>query len=145
LRESQINFNITDEIKAVLSSTDVQHRRMQLGKSLKTMRRNLIDAKISAQKCQVLAQYAMKDGSTIKLAAEEKKLITAVKNTLFISLAAQEKILTAIQLGVEAQTIPESLVASNILFRIIVEAVGDLVPVIDDTIRKIEEGSSSEK
>jgi len=145
LRESQINFNITNEIKAVLSSTDVQHRRMQLGKSLKTMRRNLIDAKISAQKCQVLAQYAMKDGSTIKLAAEEKKLITAVKNTLFISLAAQEKILTAIQLGVEAQTIPESLVASNILFRIIVEAVGDLVPVIDDTIREIEVISSFAK
>jgi hypothetical protein len=145
LRESQIDLDITNEIKAVLNSTDVQHRRSQLGKNLKTMRRNLIDAKISAQKCQVLARYAMKDGSTIKLAAEEKKLITVVKNTLFISLAAQEKILTAIQLGVEAQTIPESLVASNILFRIIVEAVGDLIPSIDGTVRKLEAISSPEK
>jgi hypothetical protein len=145
LREFQIKFDITDEIKEILSSTDVQQRRGQLGKSLKAMRRNLTDAKISAQKCQVLARYAMRDGSTIKLAAEEKNLITVVKNTLFISLAAQEKILTAIQLGAEAQTISESLVASNILFRIIVEAVGDLVPMIDDIIRKIETKSNPER
>jgi hypothetical protein len=138
-------IDFTAKLKEVLSSTGVQHRRSQLGKRLKTMRRNLIDAKMSAQKCQVLARYAMKDGSTTKLAVEEKKLIDVVKNTLFISLAAQEKILSAIKLGVEAQNIPDSLVASNILFRIIVEVVVDLIPLIDGAIRKIENISVIQK
>jgi len=136
--QSKVSIHITDELHEVLGCTDVENRLKQLSKSLKIMKRNLTETKVSAQRCQMLSHHAIKDGKISKLANEEKKLINLVKDARFISLVAQDKILSAMNLGSEAQSIPESLAASNVLFRIIVEAVRDLVPLIDGTIHKLE-------
>jgi len=104
---------------------------------LRTMRSNLHAAGMSASKCRHLAQHAMRNGQTGNLASEEKRLIALVQKTLFISLAAQEKIMHALKLGVEAQNIPDSLAASNILFRVICDVTGELIPIVDKTLERL--------
>ena len=79
----------------------------------------------------------MRNGQTGNLASEEKRLIALVQKTLFISLAAQEKIMHALKLGVEAQNIPDSLAASNILFRVICDVTGELIPIVDKTLERL--------
>jgi len=64
-------------------------------------------------------------------------LIAVIQKTLFISLAAQEKILHALKLGADAQNLPESLAASNILFRVITEVTGELIPIVDQTLQSL--------
>jgi len=73
------------------------------------------------------------------LANEEKRLIALVQKTLFISLAAQEKIMHALKLGVEAQNIPDSLAASNILFRVISDVTAELIPIVDRTLHVLSQ------
>ena len=131
--EPTVDF--TDKINEILASKDVNARRRQLAKSLKGMRGNLHATGASAHRCRQLAQDAMQSGNIAKLAVEEKKLIALIQKTLFISLAAQEKIVHALKLGVEAQSIVESLTASNILFRVITEVVGELIPRVDKSLQ----------
>jgi hypothetical protein len=43
----------------------------------------------------------------------------------------------ALKLGAEAQSLPESLAASNILFRVITEVTGELIPIVDQTLQSL--------
>ena len=134
-RKQSVDF--TGKLKDILINKESSSRREHLAKSLKAMRVNLHAAGISAAKCRVLAQSAIRSGKIGNLAVEEKRLIAVVQKTLFISLAAQEKIMYALKLGAEAQSLPESLAASNILFRVITEVTGELIPIVDQTLQSL--------
>ena len=140
-RDQTVDFSST--LRKILNSKDALTRREQLGKSLKVMRANLHAAGISATKCRQLAQSAIRSGQIGSLAAEEKRLIALVQKTLFISLAAQEKIMHALKLGAEAQSLPDSLAASNILFRVITEVTGELIPIVDQTLKSLSSNIAS--
>ena len=142
LRQPNQVINFSGTLREILNSKDALSRREQLGKSLKVMRTNLHAAGISAMKCRQLAQRAIRTGQIGSLAAEERRLIALVQKTLFISLAAQEKIMHALKLGAEAQSLPESLAASNILFRVITEVTGELVPIVDQTLDRLSRNTA---
>jgi hypothetical protein len=127
--------DLTVKLRNILMNKDTSSRRQKLAKSLNIMRINLHAAGTSAAKCRQLAQKATRSGQIDSLAVEEKNLIALVQKTLFISLAAQEKIVHALKLGSEAQSLPESLAASNILYRVITEVTHELIPVVDQTLR----------
>jgi hypothetical protein len=116
LGQHEQSIDFTGKLKDILANKESSSRREHLAKSLKVMRVNLHGAGISAAKCRRLAQSALRSGKIGNLAVEEKRLIAIVQKTLFISLAAQEKIVHALKLGGEAQSLPESLVASNLAF-----------------------------
>ena len=137
LRQPSQTIDFGSTLREILNSKDALTRRDQLAKSLQVMRTNLHAAGISATKCRQLAQGAIRSGQIGSLAAEEKRLIALVQKTLFISLAAQEKIMHALKLGGEAQSLPESLAASNILFRVITEVTGELIPIVDQTLQSL--------
>jgi hypothetical protein len=137
LEQRKQSVDFTGKLKDILINKESSSRREHLAKSLKAMRVNLHAAGISAAKCRVLAQSAIRSGKIGNLAVEEKRLIAVVQKTLFISLAAQEKIMYALKLGAEAQSLPESLAASNILFRVITEVTGELIPIVDQTLQSL--------
>jgi hypothetical protein len=137
LGAAERTIDFTGKLKEILKSKDGSIRRKHLANSLKMMRGNLHAAGVSAAKCRALAQSAIRSGQLGNLAVEEKKLVAVVQKTLFISLAAQEKIMHAVKLGSEAQNIGESLAASNILFRVIMEVTGELVPIVDETLQRL--------
>ena len=141
LGEAEHTIDFTGKLKEILKTKDASIRREYLAKSLKVMRGNLHVAGVSAAKCRALAQSAIGSGQLGHLAVEEKKLVAVVQKTLFISLAAQEKIMHAVKLGSEAQSIGESLAASNILFRVIMEVTGELVPIVDKTLQRLVKDS----
>ena len=134
-------LDFSGKLREILRSKDALTRREQLARSLKVMRTNLQAAGISATKCRQLAQSAIRSGQIGGLAAEEKRLIALVQKTLFISLAAQEKIMHALKLGAEAQSLPESLAASNILFRVITEVTSELIPILDQTLDRLSKNA----
>ena len=137
LGEAKNKIDFTSKLKEILIPKNTSIRREHLAERLKVMRGNLHAAGISAAKCRTLAQSAIRSGQLGNLAVEEKKLIAVVQKALFISLAAQEKIMYAVKLGSEAQSIGESLAASNILFRVIMEVTGELVPMVDKTLQRL--------
>ena len=139
VRELKKDIDFTDKLRNILITANTSGRRQQLAESLKIMRVYLHAAGISAAKCRHLAQRAIRSGQIGSLEAEEKNLIALVQKTLFISLAAQEKIVHAIKLGSEAQSLPESLAASNILFRVITEVTGELIPIVDQTLQSLSQ------
>jgi hypothetical protein len=140
--ELKQDIDLTVKLKNIMINKDTSGRRQQLAKSLKIMRDNLRAAGISAAKCRHLVQRAIQSGQIGSLAAEEKNLIALVQKTLFISLAAQEKIIHALKLGSEAQSLSESLAASNILFRVITEVTSELIPAVDQTLRGLKMNSA---
>jgi hypothetical protein len=135
--EQEQSIDFTGKLRDILINKDSSSRCAHLANSLKAMRVNLHSAGISAAKCRALAQSAIRSGEIGNLALEEKRLIGVVQKTLFISLAAQEKIIHALKLGAEAQSLPESLAASNILFRVIIEVTNELIPIIDQTLQRL--------
>jgi len=137
LKQHEQSVDFTGKLKDILENKESSSRHEHLAKSLKAMRVNLHAAGISAAKCRALAQSAIRSGKIGNLAVEEKRLISVVQKTLFISLAAQEKIMHALKLGAEAQSLPESLAASNILFRVITEVTGELIPIVDQTLQSL--------
>jgi hypothetical protein len=143
LRQADQTIDFSGTLREILYSKDALTRREQLARSLKVMRSNLHAAGISATKCRQLAQSAIRSGQIGGLAAEEKRLIALVQKTLFISLSAQEKIMHALKLGAEAQSLPESLAASNILFRVITDVTGELIPVVDQTLNRLSQNAVS--
>ena len=130
-------IDFTGTLERILNHNDAPVRRELLAARLRTMRSNLHAAGMSASKCRQLAAHAIRNGQTGNLANEEKRLIALVQKTLFISLAAQEKIMHALKLGVEAQNIPDSLAASNILFRVITDVTSELIPIVDKTLERL--------
>jgi hypothetical protein len=130
-------IDFTGTLERILNHNDAPVRRELLAARLRTMRSNLQAACMSASKCRQLAAKAIRNGQTGNLANEEKRLIALVQKTLFISLAAQEKIMHALKLGVEAQNIPDSLAASNILFRVITDVSSELIPIVDKTLERL--------
>jgi len=137
LGEPEQAIDFTRKLKDILINKDTSTRRENLAKSLKVMRINLHAAGVSAAKCRQLVRSAIRSGQIGNLAVEEKRLIAVVQKTLFISLAAQEKIMHALKIGAEAQNLPESLAASNILFRLIKEVSDELIPVVDQTLQRL--------
>jgi hypothetical protein len=132
-------IDFTGTLERILNHNDAPVRRKLLVARLRAMRSNLHAAGMSASKCRQLAVQAIRNGQTGNLANEEKRLIALVQKTLFISLAAQEKIMHALKLGVEAQNITDSLAASNILFRVISDVTRELVPVVDQTLHGLSQ------
>jgi hypothetical protein len=79
----------------------------------------------------------MKDGNLEKLGLEEKKLVEVIQKNPFVSLVAQDQIISALNLGTSAETMADSLSASNILFRVLIDTVGELLPMLEHTMRQL--------
>ena len=88
-----------------------------------------------ARRCYQVAEKKNHNNTTLaQLNKYETELMAAVKKTPFIALASQEKIHNALSLSAEASSIPESLIASKILYRVIIDTVKILSPLIVATI-----------
>ena len=88
-----------------------------------------------AHRCYQVAEKKSHSNATLaQLNKYETELMAAVKKTPFIALASQEKIHNALSLSAEASSIPESLIASKILYRVIIDTVKILSPLIAETI-----------
>jgi len=132
------NNNIEDIIKSILRAKDSAARRAQLKNGLIKIRKDLQKSQVTAQACLRLAQLKPNKTNLDKLSVLENDLKKSIKRATFISLASQEKILNALQLGLEAKTIPESLLASIILYRIVLESATDIIPIVSSTILALE-------
>jgi hypothetical protein len=136
-----LETHIQDTLHDVLTNTDYDIRRQKLYQSLTIMRTNLINTETLSRSCARLAGVAAKNGNLKKLNGEEKKLVSTIQKSLFISLAAQEQIINAMHQGSSAETMTESLAASNKLYQVLMDTVAGLLPFLDDTLRLLEKDS----
>lgn len=130
-------LQIRDTLEGILNNSDGHMRRQKLQQSLRFIRTSLVNTEVLAQSCIRLAQAPMKDGKVKKLGLEEKKLIGEIQKNPFVSLAAQDQIIGAINLGASAETMADSLAASNILFRVLIDTVGELLPMLEHTMGQL--------
>lgn len=121
-------------IQSILECEDSTARRMRLKNGLLKIRKDLQKSQMTAQSCLSVAQRKSTKASLDKLSALENNLKQTIKRATFISLASQEKILNALQMGLEAKTIQETLLASIILYRIVLEAAEEIIPIVSKTI-----------
>jgi hypothetical protein len=130
-------LHITDTLEGILINSNSLTRRQKLHQSLKFIRSSLVDTEALAWSCVRLAQASMKDGNLEKLGLEEKKLVDVIQKNPFVSLVAQDQIISALNLGTSAETMADSLSASNILFRVLIDTVGELLPMLEHTMRQL--------
>jgi hypothetical protein len=130
-------LQITDTLEDILINSNSLIRRQKLHQSLKFICSSLVDTEVLARSCVRLAQASMKDGNLEKLGLEEKKLVEVIQKNPFVSLVAQDQIISALNLGTSAETMADSLSASNILFRVLIDTVGELLPMLEHTMRQL--------
>lgn len=138
LNNEKNKYDTDQIIKSILKTNESTARRLRLKNGLIQIRKNLQKSLSTARACLLLAQKQPNKATLDKLSGLENELKKSIKRATFISIASQEKILNALQLGMDAKTIPESLLASTILYRIVLESAGEIIPIVSNTISALE-------
>ena len=112
--------NVRATLRACLASVEVNSRRKLLKARLNSVKTSLQESYSLAKRCQ---QIAVKTNPNPKLLTSlsqlEKELITAVKNSSFISISMQNVLEKAILMTSKSKTMRENLNASLALYDLI--------------------------
>lgn len=142
---SYSNDEISKKIRGILSGTNIKRRTKLLYTEIVKIQKSLQQSEKIARRCYQVAENKNHNNATLaQLNKYETELMAAVKKTPFIALASQEKIHNALSLSAEASSIPESLIASKILYRVIIDTVKILAPLIVETIDKFDVKKSND-
>ena len=136
---------ISEKIREIISGTNIKRRRKSLYTEIVKIQKLLKQSEKIARRCYQVAEKKNHNSATLaQLNKYETELMAAVKKTPFIALASQEKIHKALSLSAEASSIPESLIASKILYRVIIDTVKILSPLIVETINGFDGKKSND-
>lgn len=130
--------DIASRFKATLADVDVAGRRKVLAARLQQAKAALEKSYLLAVRCAKVATQVQK--AKVKLSAltkAELDLSRAIEGSAFIALANQAEINNAIQIGMRAKTIQQSLAASRVLYTLVMREVPNILPKVNTAIVKL--------
>lgn len=131
--------NVRATLQACLENVDVKGRRKFLKARLLSVKTSLQESYSLANRCQ---QIAVKTNPNPQLLASlsqlEKALITAVKNSSFISISMQNALEKAILLTSKSKTMQENLNASLALYDLIINEAPRILARVNAAIGKMK-------
>ena len=134
----QVFLDIASNFKTVQAAVDVAGRRKLLSQRLQRAKLALEKSYELALRCAKMAMQVQRARVKVStLTKLENELAKAIQGSSFIALANQAEIANAIQLGVRAKTIPQSLAASRILYTLVIREVPNLLPLVNAAISKL--------
>lgn len=137
---NQAVIDIASTFKTGHAAVDVAGRKQLLSDSLLRAKVALEKSYALALRCAKLATQLQR--GTVNIAALtkiENQLANAIQGSRFIALANQDEITNAIELGVRAKTIPQSLAASRILYALVIREAPKLLPIINAALMKLRQ------
>ena len=131
--------NVRATLQACLANVDVATRRKTLKARLSSVKTSLQKSYSLANRCQ---QIAVKANPNPKLLASlsqlEKELITAVKNSSFISISMQNALEKAILLASKSKTMQQNLNASLALYELIINEAPRILARVNAALGKMK-------
>jgi hypothetical protein len=132
--------DITGHFKAVQADLDVAGRRKLLATRLQQAKTSLEKSYQLAIRCSKVATQVQK--AKVKVSAltkAEADLSRAIAGSAFIALVDQTEINHAIQIGVHAKTIQQSLAASRVLYTLVMREVPNILPKVNEALVKLNQ------
>ena len=132
-------MDIAGAIQTCLQNVDSNGRRKILKARLNSVKASLQDSYRLANRCQ---QIAVKPNPNPKMLSTlsqlEKELITAIKNSSFISISMQNALEKAILLASKSTTMQENLNASLALYDLIINEAPRILDRVNATMSKMK-------
>jgi hypothetical protein len=119
---------------------DVAGRRKLLAARLQQAKASLEKSYQLAIRCAKVATQVQK--AKVKVSAltkAEADLSRAIAGSAFIALVDQTEINNAIQIGVHAKTIQQSLAASRVLYTLVMREVPNILPKVNAALLKLNQ------
>ena len=132
--------DIASRFKTIQADVDVPGRRKVLTARLQQAKASLEKSYLLAVRCAKVATQVQK--AKVKLSAltkAELDLSRAIEGSAFIALANQAEINNAIQIGVRAKTIQQSLAASRVLYTLVMRDVPNILPKVNAALVKLNQ------
>jgi hypothetical protein len=132
--------DISSRFKAVQADVDVAGRRKLLAARLQQAKASLEKSYQLAIRCAKVATQVQK--AKVKVSAltkAEADLSRAIAGSAFIALVDQTEINNAIQIGVHAKTIQQSLAASRVLYTLVMREVPNILPKVNAALLKLNQ------
>jgi hypothetical protein len=132
--------NITGHFKTAQADVDVAGRRRLLAQRLQKAKASLEKSYRLAIRCTKIATQVQK--AKVKVSAltkAEADLSRAIADSAFIALVDQTEINNAIQIGVRAKTIQQSLAASRVLYTLVMREVPNILPKVNAALMKLNQ------
>jgi hypothetical protein len=133
-------LDITSHFKAAQADVDVAGRRKLLAQRLQEAKASLEKSYQLAIRCAKVATQVQK--SKVKVSAltkAEADLSRAIAGSAFIALVDQTEINNAIQIGMQAKTIQQSLAASRVLYTLVMREVPNILPKVNTALVKLNQ------
>jgi hypothetical protein len=132
--------DIASRLQTVLTDVDVAGRRKLLAERLQQAKASLEKSYLLAVRCAKVATQVQK--AKVKLNAltkAESDLSRAIEGSAFIALVDQAEINNAIQIGIRAKTIQQSLAASRVLYTLVMREVPAILPKVNAALVKLKQ------
>jgi hypothetical protein len=132
--------DITSHFKAAQADVDVAGRRKLLAQRLQQAKASLEKSYQLAVRCAKVATQVEK--AKVKVSAltkAEADLSRAIAGSAFIALVDQTEINNAIQIGMHAKTIQQSLAASRVLYTLVMREVPNILPKVNTALVKLDQ------
>jgi len=132
--------DIASRFKGVQADVDVAARRKLLALRLQQAKASLEKSYQLALRCAKIATQVQK--AKVKLSAltkAESELSRAIEGSAFIALVDQAEINNAIQIGIYAKTIQQSLAASSVLYTLVMREVPNILPKVNAALVKLNQ------
>ena len=132
--------DIAGRFKAAQADVDVAGRRKLLTQRLQQAKASLEKSYLLAVRCAKVATQVQK--AKVKVSAltkAESDLSRAIAGSAFIALVDQAEINNAIQIGMRAKTIQQSLAASRILYTLVMREVPNILPKVNAALMKLNQ------
>ena len=132
--------DITSHFKAAQADLDVAGRRKLLAARLQQAKTALEKSYQLAIRCAKVATQVQK--AKVKVSAltkAESDLSRAIAGSAFIALVDQTEINNAIQIGMRAKTIQQSLAASGVLYTLVMREVPNILLKVNTALVKLDQ------
>ena len=134
------DHSFSDIFKGIHAAVEVVQRRKLLSQRLQLAKVALEKSYELALRCAKTATQVQRGTAKIvKLTKIESQLVKAIQGSSFIALANQAEISNAIQLGVHAKSIEQSLSASGILYKLVIREAPNILPMVDEALLKLRQ------
>jgi hypothetical protein len=132
--------DIASRFKTAQADVDVAGRRKLLAARLQQAKASLEKSYLLAVRCAKVATQVQK--AKVKVSAltkAEADLSRAIKGSAFIALVDQAEIDKAIQIGMRAKTIQQSLAASRVLYTLVMREVPNILAKVNAGLGKLRQ------
>jgi hypothetical protein len=135
--------DIASRFKDIQAEVDVTGRRKVLAARLQQAKAALEKGYQLALRCSKVATQVQKAKVKVSvLTKAESDLSRVLRGSVFLALVNQAEIHNAIQIGMRAKTMQQSLAASRVLYSLVMREVPNILPKVNAALVKLNQADA---